>query len=121
MAANAPTTNRSVKPGDGSVIQITWTLTTADPTGAWAEWPQHTDRCATAFAAAWGGATLTWQGSNDGTNAFTMSDASDGSDATQTADGGKQLLEAARFVRPKLTAVGVGATVTADLVAVRKR
>ena len=120
MAASTPTINQNIKPGDGSVVLSTWTLTTADPEGGWFEWAQWADRCGTAFGT-WGGATLTWQGSNDGTNAFTLSNAAGGTAATQTADGGKQLLELPLYVRPKLTSVGVGATVVAELCAVRKK
>lgn len=120
MPASTPTVNGNISPGDGSVILVTWTLTTADPDGGFFEWPQWADRCTQAVGT-WGGATLTMQGSNNGTDAFSMSNAAGGTAATFTVDGGKTLIEAPRFVRPKLTTVGVGATVVVTLLARRQK
>lgn len=96
---------------------FTWALTTADPTGVAFEYIQHTDVCFQAVAT-WGGATLTIQGSNDGTNWFSVRDPG-GTAITFTADGGKQVLERPRFIRPNLTAVGVGAIVAVTAMARR--
>ena len=99
---------------DGSSKLFTWALTTADPTGDQVEWVQWADR---AFQAngTWGGATLTLQGSNDGTNWETLSNAAGGTAATQTANGGKAVIEVYRYARPSLTTPGTGATVAVTL------
>ena len=119
MAASTPTINNNVQPGDGSVILSTWNLTTADPSGGAFEWAQWADRCFQAVGTNWGGATLAIEGSNDGSTWFTLSNAAGGTAATFTADGGKQILEVPRFVRPKLTTAGTAAVVAAILLARR--
>ena len=60
----------------------------------------------------WGGATLTIEGSIDGTNWFALSKAATGTDlAFVGADGLEQIIETPRYVRPRLTNVGVGAVI----------
>lgn len=103
---------------DGKLI--TWTLTTADFNGDSFEYLQHTDLCFQAVGT-WGGATLTVQGSNDGTTWFPLTNAAGGTAATFTADGGKQIIERPRYVRPALTVVGAGATVAVSCMARRNQ
>ncbi len=98
---------------------ITWNLTTADHAGAPAEFIQHTDLCFQSFATNQGGATATIQGSNDGTNWFSLTNASGGSALTFAADGGKQAVERPRLVRPDLTTAGTAAVIAITLLARR--
>lgn len=108
--ATAPITfNRDIE-SDGTVELLTWTLTTANSDGAAFLMPAHADICWQAQGT-WGSGTLTLQGSNDGTNWFTLSNAAGGTAATFTADGGKQTIEVPRYKRPNLTG-STGATIT---------
>jgi len=102
--------------GDGSIISFTWALTTADPTGAYIDQTAWADRTFTA-SGTWGGATCTIEGSNDGTNWMPLSDAAGAADATAAANKAITVVELTRYIRPNLTTVGVGATVTVTLVA----
>lgn len=117
MATVTPTLTR-VGDQDDAAILLSWALTTANTDGAPMEWTQWADRCFQAVGT-WGGATLTIQGSNDGTNWFTLSNAAGATAATFTADGGKAIIELPRYVRPNLTTPGTGATVTVSLLARR--
>lgn len=87
-----------------------WSLTTADPTGDAISVPGASDRCFQAFGT-WGGATLVLEGSLDGgTTWFTLSDPQ-GSAISETANAGKAIAENPLSIRPRLSAVGVGASV----------
>lgn len=120
MATVTPLFQRDIQPNDGSVILVSWALTTADFDGARVEWTQWSDRCFQA-AGTFGGATVTIEGSNNGTIWFPLSNAAGGATATFTVDGGKQIIELPRFVRPNLTVVGAGATITVTLLARRQQ
>lgn len=101
--------------GDGSVAMFAWTLTTADPTGSGVQWVEWSDRTFVATGT-FGSGTVTLQGSNDGTNWVTLSDAAGGTDATATADKAMTVVELTRYVRPNLTG-STAATVAVTLVA----
>lgn len=103
--------------GDGSLARFTWALTTADPTGTEALYAEWADKTWAIDSASWGGATLTLQGSNDGTNWFTLANAAGGTALTFTsgACSGACSIETPLYVRPKLTTVGVGAVVGVTL------
>lgn len=118
MATVNPTFSQPNDCNDDSVKIISWALTTANPDGAPLELGAWADRTWQA-AGTWGGATLTFQGSNDGTNWFTLSNAAGGTAATLSANGGLATIELPRYVRPNLTTPGTGATVTATLCARR--
>lgn len=118
MATPSPTTT-NVSTNDDSVKLHTWTLTTADTTGVAVEFPMYADLCWHAIGT-WGGATAAIQGSNRDTDAEygALTNASGGAAITWTADGApKQSIERPRFVRPKLTTPGSGATVVVTLLA----
>lgn len=108
-APNSPPVN-----GDRPEVRlVTWVLTTADPTGNAVSFPQHADICWQAIGT-FGGATVAAQGSNTDVDAdfCPMTNVSGGAAATFTALGIKQTIERPLFVRPKLTTVGVGASIT---------
>lgn len=96
------------------VIQVTWVLTTADHTGDPVQFPQHRDVCWHANGT-WGGATIKPEGSNSSTTGHfgTLKNADGGSDISFTADAGSPANSTASclYKRPRLTTVGVGATV----------
>ncbi len=106
------------------VYRVTWTLTSADPTGDAVSLPQARDRCWQSTGT-WGGATMAAQGSNTNTDALfgAVTNANGGLAITETANSVcKNSLESCEFVRAKLTAVGAGATVVVVLnAAVAKR
>jgi len=105
---------------DNSNLLITWTLLTASPDGLPVEFYQWADVCWQGTGT-WGGATLSFEGSNDNTNWFPLSNAAGGAAATLTANGGKATIERARYLRPNLSVVGVGATVVVTLVLRRQQ
>jgi hypothetical protein len=114
MATVTPTINNTIGEQDRSGQLWTWALTTANPDGAVLEYSEWADCCWQAVGT-WGGATLKLQGSNDGTNWFTLSNAAGAAAASFTADGAATTIETPRYIRPNLTTVGVGATVTVTL------
>lgn len=117
MATVNPTVTTDLT-GDGSVVQFVWNLTTANTDGAPVEWVAYSDRTFAAVGT-WGGATITIEGSNDGTNWMPLSDAAGAADATAAANKVMTVVELTRYVRPNLTTPGTGAAVTASLVARR--
>jgi len=120
MATVTPTLTKT-SDQDDSTILASWNLTTANTDGSPFEFPQWGNRCWTVGGGTWGGATLTFQGSNDGVNWFGLSNAAGGAAATLAADGGKATIETPRYVRPNLTTPGAGAVITVQLLAVRQQ
>jgi hypothetical protein len=114
MATVNPTTTVDLT-GDGSTAMFTWALTTADSDGRAVQWVDYSDRTFTATGT-FGGGTLTIEGSNDGTNWVTLSDAAGGGNATATAATALTIVELTRFVRPNLTG-STAATVSVTLIA----
>ena len=111
MATVTPTYNGSVSSQDGSVVQWTWTLTTANTDGAPFEYTEYADVCFTATGT-WGGATMTIEGSNDASTFMALSNAAGGTAATATANKAVTIIERPRYMRPNLTTAGTGASVT---------
>ena len=109
------TYNGDVGAGDGSTVMFSWTLTTADHTGTGIEWAAYSDRTFV-FTGTWGGATAAIEGSNDGSTWVLLSDAAGAADATATADKAMTIVELTRYVRPRLSTPGTGATVAASAV-----
>lgn len=104
--------------GDGSVILYSWSLTTANASGAaisGAEWADRTWQA----NGTWGGATLALEGSNDGVTFSPMSNASGGADIAMTSNDLASTVELPLWVRPNLTTPGAGAAVTVTLLARR--
>ena len=111
-------TINEVSTGDGSVQLHSWTLLTANTDGAplsAVEWADRTWQATGTF----GGATVVLQGSNDGVNWFNLSNAAGGTAISLTAAGGAATIELPRFVRPFLSAAGIGASITVTLCARR--
>lgn len=119
MAANtvSPTMNIrvGVNPGedDGSLILVSWlNLNATNWLGAAVPLPQHSD-ATIQFNGAFNGATVLLEGSNDGTNFKTLTDAG-GTATSYTAAALKQVTERPLFVRPNAnTSVGVATDLSA--------
>lgn len=113
MATVQYTMNRDVGSGDGSVVEFTWAITTANPDGVGVEMPEHADITWIARGT-WGSATLKVQGSADATNYITtgLANAAGGAEASATADKVFTTIERPRYVRPILTTVGTNAVIT---------
>lgn len=120
MATVTPTVSNDLTEGarDSTTKLFTWALTSSNTDGLMMAYNEFADRCWSATGT-WGGATLTLQGSNDGTNWWSMSNAAGGSAATATTDKGIQTIETPRYARPNLTTAGAGASVTVILLARR--
>ena len=90
---------------DGSAILIKWeALVTGSLDGikvSVAKWADKTVQAIGTFDTA----TITMQGSNDGTNWFTLTDFS-GTDVAFTAAGGAAIAEAPFYIRPLVSSVG---------------
>lgn len=106
---------------DGSLIVVTWVLTTADPKGQAVCIPEWYDRTWHAYGTI-GGATLAIETAQTNTDAQFA--------ACKNAAGGAAIaitslpacavnIENSMFIRPNLSTVGVGATVNVMLVARR--
>ena len=81
---------------------ITWAaLTTTDPTGTPAQWCEFSQRCVT-ITGTFGGATVTLQGSNDGTNYFTLTDLQTTA-ISKTSAALEQVAELPLLVKPVVT------------------
>lgn len=93
--------------------QSVWVLTTADPNGDAISMPGARDRSVQVLGT-FGGATLTVQGSYDGTTWASLHDES-GVALTFTAAGAHAIVENLLHIRCALTTVGVGATITAAI------
>lgn len=104
---------RRLRFGNRSAV-LTWPALATSDEGDAQETLDLADRSA-AFTGTFGGATATLQGSNDGTNWFTLTDPF-GNAVSRTTAGLVQVLEFTRFVRPVVTG-GSGADITVTLAA----
>lgn len=87
---------------------ITWTGLDNDDSGSPVELIDYPDKTATITGTFGAGGTIVIQGSNDGTNWFTMTDAQSAA-VSKTAAAMELLVEAPRYIRPLVTA-GDGTT-----------
>ena len=97
---------------DGSARLISWTGgATADGAAPAVELPEWADNCVHIIGTI-GGATITIEGSNDGTNFLTLNNAQGGAlQFTSLAAALKQIVERPRYIRPVITggtATGIG-------------
>lgn len=118
MPSITPSYNNAIDAQDRSVLNPTWILTTANADGLPMSAPSFLDMTWQATGT-FGGATASLEGSNDGANWFPLTKLFTTTAATFTAAGGCATNENPLFVRPNLSAVGAGATITVSLVAIR--
>jgi hypothetical protein len=111
-----PATYAGAKPPAGSAddATISWTLTTADGTGvAVTPYGDYADRTVS-FGGTFGGATVVLEGSLDGSEYFTLDDPQ-GNPISKTAPSIEAVLEAVKYIRPRLTVAGAGASINVVL------
>lgn len=85
----------------GGLAQVLWETVTCGDTGAWIELDKFNDNTVT-VTGTFNSQTLTMQGSNDKTNAFTLTDHS-GQNIALTAAGAALIAEAPKWVRPSFS------------------
>lgn len=124
MAAGVVENNpEGVGAGDGSIVRVTWNLTTADPLGDQVALPAYADKTWTIglnSTIVFGGATCSLQGRNLVADTFaTLNKAATGATATAAAAAIITTIENTAFVAPNLTAVGAAAVIQVVLVARR--
>lgn len=86
-------------------LMITWAnLRAADLPGAAVELPDYSDSTVQ-IVGTFDTGTLTMQGSNDGTNWFSLTDAQ-GNAIAKTSAAGEVIEEAPRYIRPLLSGAG---------------
>lgn len=116
MATVTPTMPDSAS-GDGSIKVYQWALTSANADGSPLPFPEWAD-ITWHFFGTWGGATAKVQGSADGSTFYAtgLSNAAGGAEGTASADKIFTTIERPMYVRPILTTVGAGATITVTAV-----
>src|SRR6266704_1014283 len=118
MATITPTFSKIRGPAGGiDAVVATWTPFAAS--GDVGQALQRTDLVdrSVQVTGTFSGATIVFEGSNDGTNYFTLSNPT-GTALSFTAAGLMQVTEATAWVRPRVTA-GSGASLTVTLIARR--
>jgi len=103
---NGTVTNLS---GDGSVLKVVWTLTTANYTGSPFPCPEHYHKSVMATGT-FGGATVQLTGSNDDTNYYPLNNRA-GTAIALTAAGMADCDGVCSSIEPTLSVVGSGATI----------
>jgi hypothetical protein len=97
------------------VPRTVWTaITSADTADAWGLNGQSAVACAVQITGTFGGATVTLQGSNDGTNYFILKDFT-GTDVSATSATMFDLSTAVLYVKPVVTG-GAGYSINVNLV-----
>ena len=109
MAVVTPTITE-LEPRDGSVLRYSWAMVTAGDTGAPMPFAQWADRTVQ-FNGTWGAGTIVWEGSNDGTNYETLTDAQTTA-ISKTANALEQVVEMTALARPRVTVGVTAVTVT---------
>lgn len=98
--------------GHRQLVQVVWAALANGDVGDAIELPAWADRSVQIEGAAFGGGTLTFQGSNDGTNWQSLTDPQANAIA-KTAPALEQISELTRYVRPSMAGGAAGAvTVT---------
>jgi hypothetical protein len=119
MATVTPTFSSDLA-GDNSAAMLTWTpLTTANADGSPVDFVQYSERCVQVVGTFGAAGTLVLQGSNDGTNWFTLNNAQ-GAALSFTAAGLKQVVENPRYMCPLITG-GDGTTSLTMTLVMRRR
>jgi len=111
MAAVTTTGSKPVS-GAGDAVLATWALTTADHTGdaltGYEDYPDVTFQCLGTF----GGATVVLEGSLDGGTTYASLTDPQGNAISKTSAALEGVSEAVPRMRPRLSVVGVGASIT---------
>lgn len=104
--------------GDEDVVKIVWgPATLVADAFVPAEWVNHADRSVQVLGTFDSG-TIVFEGTNDGTNYYTLNDAT-GSPLSFTTAGLKEVLELTALVRPRITVANASTSLTVSMVARR--
>ena len=109
----------TVSQQDNSAVSASWTLTTADHTGSAIEFSEWSDK-SIHVSGTWGGATCILEGSNDGVDWQGLKNQASTA-ITFSSSGIMQVLETTRYVRPRLSVAGSGASVSVKLLINRRK
>lgn len=107
MAAKDATITKIGTSKDGSIIKAVWAFTGAD-TGtpiAFADWADRSVQ----MSGTWNGATVLWEGSNDGGATYTTLTDPQGNAISKTADSIEAVTEVCELARPRVSAGAVTA------------
>lgn len=102
--------SQTLPPGDGSIVRYSWTMVTAGDVGAAMPMAQWADR-SVSFDGTFGAGTIVWEGSNNGTDYYTLTDAQT-VPISKTAVGLEQAVEISLFARPRVSATVTSVVVT---------
>lgn len=100
-------------------VKVVWTAMANGDAGAPFEWLAWADRSIQVNGTFGTGGTIVWQGSNDGTNWFSLTDPQ-GNAISKTAAALEQVSEVTQYCRPSVTAGDGTTSLTATLIARRK-
>jgi hypothetical protein len=116
------TVNPTISFIGNDAVEFSWALTSTDADGApiGENHVDYADRTMVATGT-WGGATLTIEGSRNGSNYTPLSDAASTSALTAAADSSAPIAEVPRLTRPNLTTPGSGAAVNVSILCRRSR
>lgn len=104
---------------NSTVKKVTWAMAAGDSGEAVdALDAAFADRSVQVVSASYGGGVVTWQGSNDNVNWFTLT-APNGTSLSFASDGLKQVLEGAVYQRPFVTGGDGTTAITVTLMARR--
>lgn len=113
MATITPTLTKITDPGVTEVYMATWTAMGNADTGTAVPMSGAADR-SVQVQGTFGSATVTVQGSNDGTNYQTLADPQGNALTWTSANRLEQILELTRYIRP-ITAGGTGTNVEVNI------
>ena len=110
-------TGRNLSGALGRAALATWSALATGDTGEPLSNPSYADR-SVQVTGTFGGATITIEGSNDGTNYTTLTDTA-GAALSFTVTGVRQILQVTRYIRPLVTG-GAGVVINVNLLTVGK-
>lgn len=116
------TVNPTITFVGNDAVEFKWDLTSTNRDGAPIT-ENHSDYADRSMLATgtWGGATLSIEGSQDGSTFVELSDAASVNALTATANASAPIAEVPRYTRPYLSVAGAGADLTVSILCRRSR
>ena len=115
MATVTPTQTYPENATQQDLVMFTWaTLTNTNNTGVAIEFGHFADRSAIARGTFGSGDAVIIEGSHDGTNFYTLTDAF-GNALSMTSAGIKQITELVAYLRPRVSGSSGGSNITVTL------
>ena len=116
--ANINPTITTIGNQDGSIKKVVWAFTAGD-TGLPIKFSEWADR-SVQMAGTWNGATVLWEGSNDGGTTYLPLTDPQGNAMSKTADSIEAVTEVCELARPRVT-TGVVTAVTISVILRRQQ